>query len=90
MGLLKFLRNAGKKVLGKGDDNREIERLVETELGDQIRDLNIVYENGVVNIKGETDSQAAKEKAVLIAGNVFGVDQVNINYQIISAELTSG
>jgi LysM repeat protein len=76
MGLLKFLKNAGQKVLGRGNDNREIEKLVQTELGGQIQNLNIVYENGVVDIKGETDSQAVKEKAVLIAGNVFGVDHV--------------
>ena len=76
MGLLKFLKNAGQKVLGRGNDSREIEKLVQTELGGQIQNLNIVYENGVVDIKGETDSQAVKEKAVLIAGNVFGVDHV--------------
>ena len=76
MGLLKFLKNAGQKVLGRGNDSQEIEKLVQTELGGQIQNLNIVYENGVVDIKGETDSQAVKEKAVLIAGNVFGVDHV--------------
>ena len=76
MGLLQFLKTAGQKVLGKGDDNLEIERLVQTELGDQIRNLNVVYENGVVDIRGDTDSQAVKEKAVLIAGNVLGVEQV--------------
>ncbi|MCJ7682003.1 MAG: peptidoglycan-binding protein LysM [Candidatus Aminicenantes bacterium] len=76
MGLLDFMKNVGRKVLGKGDDSKEIERLVNTELGDQVRNLNVIYKNGIVTLEGEADSQAAKEKAVLIAGNVYGVERV--------------
>jgi len=77
MGLLDFVKNVGKKILGKGDDSEKIERLVKEELGDQFRDLKVDYKDGVVTIVGEADSQAAKEKAVLIAGNVYGVERVD-------------
>ena len=76
MDFLDFMKDVGKKILGKGDDNKKIEELVATELGDQVRDLNVKYENGEVKISGEANSQAAKEKAFLLAGNIFGVGKV--------------
>ena len=76
MGLFDFIKDVGKKILGKGDDNKEIETLVNTELGDQVRDLKVSYEDGAVKISGEAESQAAREKAVLLAGNVYGVERV--------------
>lgn len=76
MDFLDFMKDVGKKILGKGDDSKKIEELVATELGDQVRDLNIKYENGEVKIAGEANSQAAKEKAFLLAGNIFGVGKV--------------
>jgi nucleoid-associated protein YgaU len=40
VGLFNFIKNAGKKILGKGDNNKEIETLIETNLiypGQKIR-----------------------------------------------------
>lgn len=76
MAFLDFMKNAGKKILGIGDDKKEIEKLVTTELGPQLRDFNVDYQDGVVKIKGQAESQAAREKAVLLAGNIFGVEKV--------------
>ena len=77
MGLFDFIRNAGKKILGKGDDNKEIVKLVETDLSGQVRDLEVDFKDGVVTISGECDSRAAAEKAMLLAGNINGVGHVN-------------
>jgi len=77
MGLFDFIRNAGKKILGKGDDNKEIVTLIETDLSGQVRDLEVDFKDGVVTISGECDSRAAAEKAMLLAGNINGVGHVN-------------
>jgi len=77
MGLFDFIRNAGKKILGKGDDNKEIVTLIKTDLSGQVRDLEVDFKDGVVTISGECDSRAAAEKAMLLAGNINGVGHVN-------------
>ena len=48
MGLLKFLKNAGQKVLGRGNDSREIEKLVQTEKIEHINNLKILNKEDIV------------------------------------------
>jgi len=40
-------------------------------------DLEVDFKDGVVTISGECDSRAAAEKAMLLAGNINGVEYVN-------------
>jgi hypothetical protein len=47
------------------------------EFGDRITDLNTGYDDGTVTLAGSCDSCATREKAVLLAGNVKGVEKVN-------------
>lgn len=79
MGLLDFIRDAGRDLFGgkKGNEAEQIKSEVERELGNNIRNLGVRYEDGKVTLQGEASSQAAKEKAVLIAGNVRGVESVH-------------
>ncbi len=78
MGLLDFVKNAGAKLFGKGkNEAEEIKKMLETDLGNKLTDLNVKYDNGIVTLSGKADSYATKEKAVLLAGNVEGVERVN-------------
>lgn len=79
MGLLDFIRDKGRDLFGgnKGNEAQQIKAEIERELGGNIRNLGVMYNDGAVTLQGEAASQAAKEKAVLIAGNVRDVESVN-------------
>lgn len=79
MGLLDFLRDAGEDLFGgkKGNEADAIRDKIEKELRGNIDNLGVLYNDGRVELHGTAKSQAAKEKAVLLAGNVKGVNSVN-------------
>ncbi|MBN1998034.1 peptidoglycan-binding protein LysM [candidate division KSB1 bacterium] len=87
MGLFTFLKNAGANLLGVGkDEAKEVEKLLTTELGGKIADLKVGFDDGTISLQGKCDSQATREKAVLLAGNIQGVEQVNDDYLIAPQE----
>lgn len=75
MGIFNFLKNIGKKV-GIGREADEIKQDIVTSLGDSVENLEVTFEDGTVILKGTVNSPAAREKAVLLAGNVEGVEKV--------------
>ncbi|HHS89473.1 MAG TPA: peptidoglycan-binding protein LysM [Rhodobacteraceae bacterium] len=77
MGLFDFARNMGKKLFGGDDDPAEKikEHIEEDNPG--IDGLEVTYEGGKVIIAGEATSADALEKAVLMAGNIEGVEAVD-------------
>lgn len=78
MGLFSFMRNAGKSAFKEGEDEaRAIETLIKMDLGDKVEDLKAEFSDGLVTLFGKCDSSATKEKAVLLAGNLNGVERVN-------------
>jgi nucleoid-associated protein YgaU len=77
MGLFDFISNVGKDIFGGNDEEEKITELIKTELGDRVSDLQVEFDDGVVNLSGSCDSQETKEKAVLLAGNLKGVEKVN-------------
>lgn len=79
MGLLDFLKDAGKDLFGGNADNaaEKIKQEVERALGSNLSNLGVRFDNGRVTLQGEAKSLAAKEKASLIAGNVKGVSHVD-------------
>ena len=79
MGLLDFLKDAGKDLFGGNADNaaEKIKQEVERALGSNISNLGVRFDNGRVTLQGQAKSLAAKEKASLIAGNVKGVSHVD-------------
>lgn len=77
MGMFKFLKDKGASILGRGKNDAEaIESLLKTDLGNTLSDLKVEFDKGVVTLSGKADSHATKEKAVLLAGNVEGVESV--------------
>ncbi|MDT0632370.1 peptidoglycan-binding protein LysM [Rubrivirga sp. S365] len=78
MGLLDFIKDAGKQLFDKDENAAEtIKKEVERALGSNVPTLGVRYDKGRVTLQGEAKSQAAKEKAALIAGNVKGVTSVD-------------
>ena len=78
MGLFNFLKNAGKSVFKQGEDEaRAIEISIKNDLGDKINDFKVEFTDGLVTLYGKCDSKATREKAVLLAGNLNGVERVN-------------
>ncbi|MBN1272512.1 MAG: peptidoglycan-binding protein LysM [Candidatus Aminicenantes bacterium] len=81
MGIFDFIKDAGASIFGEGrDEAKEITNLLSSTFGDQISDLKVEFKDDIVTLYGSCDTQATKEKAVLIAGNVKGVAGVNDVY----------
>ena len=78
MGLLSFVANAGKKLLGLGKDEENIKSEISTSLSSEpVENLEIKVEGDTVKISGDASPEAL-EKAALIAGNVQGITKVEI------------
>jgi nucleoid-associated protein YgaU len=76
MGLFDFFKDMGEKIFGSEDEAAEkIKENIEAS-NPGIQDLNVTYNDGVVELTGTADSAEAMEKAVLMAGNVKGVSEV--------------
>ena len=80
MGLWNFVKNAGKKLTGHGDDAPSAEALHKevTDLGLDAKDVDIKVDGDKVKVtsKGKALTQEAKEKLILAVGNVDGVAEV--------------
>jgi len=76
MGLFSFLKGIGKKV-GLGREAEDIQKDIIEALGGSVENLDVAYDDGTVTLRGTVDSQATREKAVLLAGNVERVEKVD-------------
>ncbi len=78
MGLFDFAADIGKKVFGIGDANAadKIKENIEKN-NPGVTDLSVSLDDEVCTLSGTCDSAAAKEKVVLMAGNMKGVGSVN-------------
>ena len=78
MGFFDFIKDAGAKILGRGDDNENVKKLIEEEKETMpIDGLEVVVEGDTVILKGKAKTAEDKVKAALIAGNIEGVSKVN-------------
>jgi len=77
MGLFDFARGMGKKLFDNDEDAPAKIREALEDDNPGIENLDVTYEDGKVVLKGEAASAEAMEKAVLIAGNVEGVTDVD-------------
>jgi len=76
MGLFDFARDIGRKLFdtdGEAADN--IKEHLNTSLTG-IHNLDVEFDDGVVTLCGQCDKMSTKELAVLMAGNVEGVEKV--------------
>ncbi len=76
MGLMDFARDFGRQVFdtdGEAADN--IKQHIEIGMTG-VKNITVEYDDGVATICGDCDSQVIKEQAILLAGNVKGVEKI--------------
>ena len=87
MGLFSFFKDAGKKLLGSGNDDEAIKNEIESSFeGEPVQGLVVSVEDGVVTLAGVAQDNDTREKVILIAGNVEGVESVNAD-QLLTPEM---
>ena len=77
MGFFDFLKDVGSDLFGGGDEAEEIKAMLDKELSEKITNLEVLFDDGAVTLKGQADSVATREKAMLLVGNVKGVAKVD-------------
>jgi nucleoid-associated protein YgaU len=96
VGLIDFVKEAGQKIGLIKDKEKEAAEEYAAEatkanqlwhivrnLGLEVDDLNVQYDDGVATVRGKTTTQAEKEKVVLAIGNVEGVAQVDDRIEVV-------
>ena len=78
MGFFDFIKDAGKKLLGKSDDNEAIKNEIESSFeGTPVEGLEVEVDGGTVKVKGDAVDSETAAKVALIAGNVEGIEKVD-------------
>jgi len=86
MGIFSFFKDAGKKLLGKGNDDEAIKNEIESSFDSEpVQGLAVTVNDGEVVLAGVAQDNATREKVILIAGNVEGVESVNAD-QLVTME----
>ncbi len=87
MSFFDFFKDAGKKLLGKGDDNANVAKEIEAHAETMpINDLQVVVEGDTVVLKGHAKNAEDRAKAALIAGNVEGIAKVDASAMSLDDE----
>ena len=87
MGMFSFLSGAGKKIMGNGDDGEAIKKEIENSFEElPVQGLVVEVAEDTVTLAGVALDIATREKAILIAGNIEGVSNVNAD-QLVSPEI---
>ncbi len=81
MGIFNFSKNAGNAIFGAKNPNADdIKALIIEWLERQksrVENLIVKYDSGLVTLCGNCDTVKTKEKAILVAGNIAGVERVD-------------
>jgi len=89
MGFFDFISDAGKKLLGKGNDAEAIKEEIESSFAElPVDGLTVTVEDDTVTLAGVAQNYPTREKAILIAGNVEGIAKVNAD-QLVTLEQIS-
>ncbi|CAN5918684.1 peptidoglycan-binding protein LysM [soil metagenome] len=77
-GLFDFVKTIGHKIFGESDADPAAKIKAEIEKNNPgVKDLGVTYKDGKVELSG-SGAAAALQKAILIAGNIFGVGEVKV------------
>jgi nucleoid-associated protein YgaU len=89
MGLFDFVKNSGHKLFSNdAQASHKIEEHIRTN-NPGIKDLKVNYKSPNVYLSGEAQSPEALQKVVLMAGNVEGVQSVNVDGVKVPAHISS-
>jgi nucleoid-associated protein YgaU len=84
MGLFDFARNIGKKIFGKEEEAPEALAQHINEDNPGVSGLQVQVQDGGATLTGEASSAEALEKAVLMAGNAMGIQEVKADNMTIT------
>lgn len=78
MGLFSFVKDAGKKVFGKKEEEADADAILAEikALGLEAEGVEVAMDGDKVVLGGTVTDQATKEKIIMAAGNVAGVAAV--------------
>jgi len=89
MGFFDFVSDAGKKLLGKGDDAVAVKEEIESSFDElPVDGLTVEVNDDTITLAGIAKDYPTREKAILIAGNIEGIAQVNAD-QLVTMEQIS-
>ena len=90
MAFFDFLSTAGKAIMGSDDDAAAIKAEVENSFAEiPVQGLVVEVDGELVSLGGVASDLATKEKAILIAGNVEGISQVNADQLVTMEQIAS-
>ena len=76
MGLLDFARDVGRQVFDTDSEAADnIKQHIEIGMTG-VKNITVEFDDGVATICGDCDTQSVKEQAILLAGNVKGVEKI--------------
>ncbi len=81
MGLFDFVKEAGKSVSVATNMGKEL-----SDLGHDPEEFEVHFDDGIVSISGEVNTQEEKEKIILALGNIEGVGQVRDAISVLEPE----
>lgn len=78
MGIFDFMKDAGEKIFKPGEDRKEkaVEKHLQG-LGIDVSGVRVEVEGSKATLSGHVQDQAAREKVVLVAGNIVGIESVD-------------
>ena len=85
MGLFDFVKEAGERILGGGDDADAVSKRV-SDLGLSVKGLKVRVDGDKAVLEGRAATQADREKAILAAGNNTGIAQVEDQIEVAEPE----
>lgn len=91
MGIFDFVKDAGEQLLGRAEaklgriDASGIEKAIRDH-GLAIENLKVQVEHDEATVGGVAESQADREKAVLVTGNTRGIAKVNDQIEVKAPE----
>lgn len=78
MGIFDFMKDAGEKIFKPGEARAEKAIIDHIQrYGLEISDLKVEVDGSKARLEGKAKDMATRERAVLAAGNVNGIDQVD-------------
>lgn len=89
MGMFDFIKNAGEKIFKPGEARKEaaIKEHLDS-FGGDYANVSVEVDGDVATLTGSVPGTTAREKAVLIAGNIEGIDKVD-DQLVVNAPVAS-
>ena len=86
MGMFDFIKNAGEKIFKPGEARAEDAIIKHIgSYGLDISGLKVEVDGSTATIEGEAKDVTTREKAVLVAGNIEGIDKVDDRMTVASS-----